>query len=89
MLANEWFQDRHDLFLLARRQLRRLIEKLTHAACRRKNPLRFIFTQKLFDRDAKRGSHRNEQIRARQIAGAFPIADVGVVLVDLPGELPD
>ena len=87
MLTDERLENRDNLFLLAARESRRLIEELAHAARRRKHAFGFVFSEQLLDGNAQCRSHGNQQIRARQISRALPIPDIGMILIQLPGQL--
>lgn len=89
MLTDEGLENRDNLFLLAARELGRLIEELAHAACGGKHPFGFVFPEKLLDSDAQSGGHGDQQIRAWEISRALPIPDIGMILIELARQLAD
>jgi hypothetical protein len=80
------FEKLDDLHLLATRQLGDLLDERAELASRRDRAAWSRFAQQLLDGDAKRLGHRQQHVRTRQVAAAFPIMNVGVNLADAFGQ---
>lgn len=87
MLGNEGFKQFNNLLLLATRQTGSGLEELTELAACRLQPLGLRLSEKFLDRNPEGLGHRNQDIGAGKLPRRLPIADVGLILLDLPGQL--
>ena len=87
MLRDQGFDDFENLLLLTAGQLGHGFKHGARLAARLDRPTS-RFTKQRFHSHAQGFCHRQQHVRAGEVPAVFPIADVGLVLPDLPGQFP-
>ena len=88
-LANERLNKLNDLLLLAARQLRRRLEDLAKLAGSDRGPFGPRLTKDFLHTHAQDGGELRQQLAFGNASCFFPIDDVGVMDVELAGQLAD
>ena len=87
MLGQEGLDDLDDLVLLAAGQPSHFLEDLAEPAARNAVAPGAGLAQEFLDRDAQGLGHGDEHVGTGEVPALLPIADVGLVLADLAGQL--
>jgi hypothetical protein len=88
VLSDEDLDELGQFRLLAARQPQGILKHQAELSTRSNDTLGPGFAQQLMHGDAERLGHRQQHVGTRQVAALFPIADVRLVLADLPGQFP-
>ena len=87
MLGDEEFDEVGQLLLLAAWQAGSFLEDLAQFATRCRDALGTGLAQEFLDRDTQGLGHGDEHVGTGEVPALLPIADVGLVLADLAGQL--
>ena len=86
MSGHQSLDDFGNLLLLASRELGDPLKSLVEATARSDDAPRLGLAKKFLDGDTERTGHWNQHVGTRRVAALLPIANVRLILTNLPGQ---